>query len=60
MNMQGTTSSAEKVAVGLPPVNTESSTGIKVTVHVPEKVPEAVKKRKIDMIYEILSPKTLC
>ncbi|MDR2570488.1 MAG: hypothetical protein LBD23_09355 [Oscillospiraceae bacterium] len=29
--------------------------GIKVTVHIPEKVPESTKQRKINIIYDILS-----
>jgi len=28
---------------------------IKVTVHIPDKVPQAVKQRKINIIYDILT-----
>ncbi len=30
----------------------------KVTIHMPEKIPESVRRQKINRLYEILSPKT--
>ena len=35
-----------------------ASAGIKITVHVPKNVTETVRQRKINKIYDILSPKT--
>ena len=34
-----------------------SSNNIKVTVHIPENVIETVRQQKINLIYDILSPK---
>ena len=36
--------------------NTSVFGGIKVTVHIPEDIPEYVKREKINYLYEILKP----
>jgi len=41
---------------GLPPVKTEISNGIQVTVRIPENIPESTRQRKVNRIYDILNP----
>ena len=36
-------------------VEKTSDSGIKVTVHIPDSVPEAVRQQKINQIYDILT-----
>jgi aromatic ring hydroxylase len=43
------------LSVGYSIVNTS---GIKVMVHIPDKVEEHIKQHKINAIYDILKPKT--
>ena len=38
-------------------VTTKKINNIKVTVRLPEKVPEAVKQSKINSLYDLLKPK---
>lgn len=37
--------------------NNMSSSGIKVTVHIPEGIPESVKREKINYLYDVLKPR---
>ncbi len=41
-------------------IETHKSSGIKVTVHIPDEgeIPEYIKKQKINQLYDILAPKT--
>jgi len=36
-------------------MNDKNKSPIKVTIYIPEKIPEAVRQRKINIIYDILS-----
>lgn len=37
--------------------NNMSSSGIKVTIHIPEGIPESVKREKINYLYDVLKPR---
>lgn len=37
--------------------NNTSTSGIKVTVHIPEGIPESVKREKINYLYDVLKPR---
>ncbi len=37
--------------------NNTSSSGIKVTIHIPEGIAESIKREKINYLYDVLKPR---
>ena len=59
MTTAQTTTTAPRIGDGSKFITkTKHSAGIKVRVHIPENVPENVRRQKINRIYDILKPET--